>query len=207
MRDRSRRSLLGLALALGLGLQLALVPPVAACSCMGPQPMAAYAGDDANVILAGVLEPRDARGYPVTVTQWFKGGDFLTPRIWFDAAGFSGNDGMCGIDPLPAGGQWIFVTYRIEGSENFGMGLCSPHAPLAAPEGQAMLADAIRTFGGTPIQPNATDPPIAPVPTSSDDTAVLIPILIALIAAAGVVLGVFAVVGRRREPPGGPDAG
>lgn len=208
---RARRSILGLALAVGLGLQLALVPPVVACSCIGPQPMAAYVGDETVAVFTGVMEPRDDRGFPATVTRWFQGGGLLDSRVWFDVGGFNVQPGVvssCGIDPLPAGSQWIFVAYRIEGSNNFGTGLCSPHAPLAAAEGRAMLADAERTFVGAPVAPTATDPPRTSDPAGSG--AVLdatVPIVIALVAAAGVLLGVFAVVGRRRGPGSDPNAG
>jgi len=208
MRDR-RGSILGLALALGLGLQLALVPPVAACSCIGPQPMDAYAGDATVAVFTAIVEPRDARGFPATVTRWFQGGGILDPRVWFDVGGFNVQQGVmssCGMEPLPVGGQFIFVAYRIEGSNNLGMGLCSPHAPLAAPEGQKMLADAERTFVGAPIAPTTTDPPTTDPPTTSASPGssvildVVVPIVIALVGAAGILFGVFAVVGRRRDP-------
>jgi len=202
MRDRPRRSILGIALALGLGLQFAIVPPVAACSCMPPQPMAAYAGDDSNVILTGVTESRDARGYPVTVTRWFQGGGILEPRVWFDASGFDGQSASCGIDPLPAGNEWIFVAYRIESRDELGLNLCSPFASLGDATGQTMLAEAAAAFGGEGVPPSATDPPDPPavaIPPVPDNSAVVVPILIALVAAAGVVLGVFAIVGRRRD--------
>ena len=170
MRDRHRRSVLGLALALGLGLQLALVPPVAACSCMGPQPMAAYAGDDLNVILAGVMEPRDGRGYPVTVTQWFKGGDLLTPRIWFDAAGFSGNDGMCGIEPCRPGGSGSSSPTDRGVTRRDGCAArtrCWPR-PKAR---RCWLTRSGRSVA-SPSPPNATDPTVSPMPSAPDDAAV-----------------------------------
>jgi hypothetical protein len=211
MRDRPRRSLLGLTLALGLGLQFLLVAPVAACSCVGPQPMAAYRGDDTVAIFTAVVEARVARGFPATVTRWFHGGGFLEGNVWFDPGGFNLNEGAvssCGIDPLPAGGEWMFVAYRIEGRQELGLSLCSPHARLADPEGQAMFADAMATFGGVPVAPSATDPPEAgDPPTGGVLLGAVVPILIAMVGAAGVLLGVFAVVGRRRGPGSGPDAG
>lgn len=211
MRDRPRRSLLGLALALGFGLQLVHVMPVEACSCVESQPMAAYRGDESVAVFTAVVEPRDARGFPATVTRWFQGGGFLDGRVWFDPGGFNVNQGVissCGIDPLPVGGEWVFVAYRIEDRQELGLGLCSPHAPLGAPEGQAMLRDALATFGGVPVAPTTTDPPGTSDPPSGGVMfGAVVPILIALVAAAGVLLGVFAVIGRRRDPGSGPDAG
>lgn len=173
--------------------------------------MAAYRVDATIAIFTAIVQPRDARGFPATVTRWFQGGGFLDGRVWFDEGGFNVHEGFintCGIDPLPVGGEWLFVAYRIEGQQELGLGLCSPHAPLAGADGQAMLRDALATFGGVPVAPNATDPPDAGDPPSGGVLfGAVVPILIALVAAAGVLLGVFAVVGRRHDPGSGPDAG
>jgi hypothetical protein len=199
MTYRPRRAILGLALALGLGLQVAIVPPVGACSCMAPQPMAAYAGDGSSVIFTGVVEPRDARGFPVTVTRWFQGGGVLESRIWLDPAGFGGDGASCGLEPLPAGGEWIFVAYRAEDQRDLGLNLCSPHASAGDPNGEAMLADAVRTFGG-PVVPSADPPPSTGAPAASAPGLgeVLVPVAIGLVAFAGVALGLVLVLGRRR---------
>lgn len=172
--------------------------------------MAAYAGDETAVIFTAVVDQRDARGFPVTVTRWFQGGGILDGRVWFDVNGFNVQPGVmssCGIDPLPVGAEWMFVAYRIESSNNLGMGLCSPHAPLAAAEGQAMLADAVTTFGAAPVVPGTTDPPTTSDPPPGNPVLeAVVPIVVALVAAVGVLLGVFAVVGRRRDPGVGPSA-
>lgn len=193
------------AITVGMGSWLAVAPPTVACSCMQFQSMADYAGQPDSAIFTGVVEPRDARGFPVTVTRWFQGGGVLEPRIWFDPAGFSGDGASCGIDPLPVGGEWIFVAYRAEGQRDLGLSLCSPHAQAGDPVGEAMLADAMRTFGG-PVLPASDPPPAAAAPTATaDPTAaplspgdILVPVAVALVALAGIVLGAAVVLGRRR---------
>jgi hypothetical protein len=188
------------AITIGMGSWLAVAPPAVACSCMQFESMADYAGEPDSAIFTGVVEPRDARGFPVTVTRWFQGGGVLEPRIWFDPAGFGGDGASCGIDPLPVGGEWIFVAYRAEGQRDLGLSLCSPHAQAGDPVGEAMLADALRTFGG-PVLP-APDPPPGPAdPTTAAGSPgdVLVPVAVALVALAGIVLGAALVFSRRRE--------
>jgi hypothetical protein len=189
---------------------LALPAATSACSCAMPGPMAEVRGDPEIAVFSGVVDPQDARGYPVTITRWFQGGGIVEPRIWFTASSFSGDDASCGVAPLPIATEWIFVAYRTEGM--YGTGLCSPHAAVATADGQAMLADAIQTFGGA--QPNATDPPTAPSPSTvpsepspgaGPSTLVSVVETVAPIALAifglGVVIGVVGVL-RRTRPRG-----
>ncbi len=203
MHHLARRSpLAGLAVALALGLQFVLVPTAQACSCVGPQSMAAHAGEPTAVIFTGIVQPRDGRGFPITVTRWFQGGGILDGRVWFDTDGFNVNPGVmssCGIDPLPVGGEWIFVAYRIEGRDELGMGGCSPHAPLAIADGQAMLADAVTTFGGAPPVPDATNAPNVETPVVNAVFATILPIIVAVVAAVGAIAGALVVIGRRGD--------
>jgi hypothetical protein len=194
-----------LILIVGMALASFAMPrAAAACSC------AMATMDDARtqpeaVVLTGIVEPRDGRGYPVTVTRWFKGGGIIEPRAWLHPGGFSltGGGADCSVPPLPVGAEYIFIAYTFEGM--YSVGLCSPHAAVATAEGQAMLADAVRVFGpgGPPstVPPPATDPPAAPTtqPVPGDQAPASIEML-ALIAV--VVLGLGALVGlvgaRRR---------
>jgi hypothetical protein len=162
--------------------------------------MAEVRGDPEIAVFSGVIDPQDARGYPVTITRWFQGGGVIEPRIWFTAGSFSGDGASCGVDPLPLATEWIFVAYRTEGM--YGTGLCSPHAALATADGQAMLADAIQTFGG--VQPSATDPPTAArPPTAAPAAPVALVEAVAPVALAvfglGVLLGVVGVLRRTRH--------
>jgi len=192
-----RRSLLLRLAALVAIAVAALALPVAtsACSCAMPGPMAEVRGDPEIAVFSGVIDPQDARGYPVTITRWYQGGGIVEPRIWFTAGSFSGEGASCGVAPLPIATEWIFVAYRTEGM--YGTGLCSPHAALATADGQAMLADAIQTFGaGVPSSP---DPGSDPSPPAGPTT---IPGFVGPFALAifglGVVIGVVGVLRRTR---------
>lgn len=198
-RTVNTRLLLLVAVSLGA---LAMPPAVAACSC-GPSTMDDLRDQPDVVVFTGMTEPRDQRGYPVTVTRWFKGGGILEPRVWlhpggFDAAAPIGGGADCRIRPLPVGSGYIFVAYPSEGL--YSVGLCSPHAPLAAPEGQAMLADAARVFGGG--GPPANAPPATSPPTAGPDPAAVasavLPFAVAMVLGVGVLLGVVGVLRRTR---------
>lgn len=192
-----------MAFALLATVRMAVPPSVAACSCMGPQPMAAYAEDPSVVIFTGVPAPMEPAGQPAVVTRWFKGGGILEPRVVFDASGF-GEDGgaSCMIPPLPVGSEYIFVAYRTEGEDTLGLGLCSPHAPLADDVGVGMLRDATATYAL--VTPTSTgDPPASPEnePVPTADTLGPILIVIAAVALAGILFGAVLVLGRRRSTP------
>lgn len=165
-----------------------------------PGPLAEIRGDPETAVFSGIVDGRDARGYPVTITRWFQGGGVFEPRVWFTAGSFSGDGASCGTTPLPVGTEWIFAAYRTEGM--YGTGLCSPHAAIATPEGQAMLADALQTFGQPP--PVATGPPAGPA-EGSDLTAVasafvgaLGPLLFVIVFGVGLLLGLVAILRRSR---------
>ncbi len=157
------------------------------------------------VVFSGIVDPRDGRGYPVTVTRWFKGGGIIEPRVWLHPGGFSlvGGGADCSVPPLPVGAEYIFIAFRAE--DLYSVGLCSPHAALATQEGQAMLADAVQTFGGG--GPPATAPPAipsppraGPSPTAAPATPVsmmeaLAPFAIAIFV-LGILIGVVGVLRR-----------
>lgn len=211
MRWRTMPRILALLVGVSLGA-LAMPPAVAACSCMQITMDDARTQADA-VVFTGTVGPRDARGYPVTVTRWFKGGGIFEPRVRLHPEGFSeaGGGADCTVKPLPTGTAWIFITSAFEGM--YSVNLCSPHAALATDEGQTMLADAVRVFGGggPPVAaPPATGPPAAPSgsvtpwpdPTSAPEAPIpassIRPLFVALLAILG--LGVLAgmIAGMRR---------
>lgn len=189
-----------LAVATALALVMLIAPrSVVACSCVPTQPMAVYATEPETVIFTGVVEPRDQRGFPVTVTRWFKG-EVLTPRIWMAASSFDGNSASCGLDPLPVGGEWLFVAYRIPDGSELIVNLCAPHALVASAEGAAMLADAVATFGGPQTVP-PTLPPTGPAEATGDDATlqVLQAIAATTFVALAMILGVYLVTSRLRR--------
>jgi hypothetical protein len=188
-----------LAVTILLGIA-ALVAPraVVACSCFETQPMAVYADEPETVIFTGVTEPRDVRGFPVIVTRWFKGIG-IAPRVWMAASGFDGNDGTCGIEPLPVGSEWIFVAYRLPEGGDLIVNLCAPHALVSSPAGMAMLADAQTTFGAGDVAA-PTLPPTGPDETTATSglMAILPAIGVTTLAGLAMILGVYAITSRRR---------
>lgn len=181
---------------------LAMALPVAACSCMGPEPMAAYAGSPERVIFSGTVQGPDARGNPVVVTRWFQG-EGAAGIVWIKGE-WGGDGASCGTTMPPAGTEWIFVASRFEGE--LGVNLCTPHAAVASEAGAAMLADAIATFGdGGGAPPGESPPPEAPAQPEHSEAAAVDPVPIAatvgIVAGVGLVAGFF-LVARARRPEG-----
>ncbi len=189
------------AVALAVGALLGTAIPAAACSCIGPQPMSAYAGDPDQVVFTGVVQLPDARGVPVAVTNWFQGPE-AAPTVWLAGEGFGDEGSLCGATLPPAGTEWIFVAYRTEGSE-LSVNLCSPHASASSVDGQAMFADAVATFGqGQTVNaepsppPSAPSTPEAPIPSNA---ALPLAALAGLAVVALLLIGAVALMARRRR--------
>jgi len=182
---------------------LAMALPVAACSCMGPEPMAAYVGSPERVIFSGTVQGPDARGNPVVVTRWFQG-EGAAGIVWIKGE-WGGDGASCGTPMPPAGSEWIFVASRFEGE--LAVNLCTPHAAVGSDAGAAMLADAITTFGdGGAAPPGESPPPEAPAqPEGAGGVAAdPMPIVatVGIVAVVGLVAGFFLVArARRREDP------
>lgn len=193
-----------IAIALLATVRLSIPPSVAACSCMGPQPMAAYAEDPQVAIFTGVTAEVTPEGQPAVVTRWFKGGGILEPRVVFDGSVFdpSMQGGACGIQPLPVGVEHIFVVWRVDGQDTLAISSCAPYAPVAEDAGAAMLADALATYAAV-TPPSASDPPTTPQadPTSAADTFGPILIVLGAVGLAGAMFGAVLVLGRRRSTP------
>jgi hypothetical protein len=183
--SRSAAITVVVAATLAVGFLFATVIPAVACSCIGPQPMAAYA-DGRTAIFTGVVQAPDERGVPVQVGRWFFG-EGRAPTVWLSDGPFHQQGSACGTGRPPPGTEWIFVAYR---TDDGGLRIdgCSPHARSTTQEGLAMFADAVGTFG---------DPP----PSRVNDMLVgLLPM--ALVAAGAIVLFVAGErVVRRRRPP------
>lgn len=185
---------------LAVGYLLVTAIPGMACSCVGPQPMAAYAGDPAQVIFTGVVMAPDGRGVPVQVTHWFQGAD-VAPVVWLDDSDFGG-DGVvssCGTARPPAGAEWIFVAWKSEEASELSVNLCTPHAAASDPTGQAMYQDAVATFGEGVVP--GGDGSTASAPTGESSVmGVPIPLLAggALAVLVGVVAAAIALARRGR---------
>ena len=230
-----RAGLAALLLALGLSFGTGLaVPRVAlACSCVGPQPLAAYAGPE-TVIFAGEIVSDDPDGVFVGVEQWFSGDGAASMQL---IEGDFGNGASCGIGLRPAvGSRWLVVAWRppdggpLPGRDlpvtPVSISICQPFVDLGTPEGAALLEEAVATFGGgagipgSPESPGASQgagpaAPVTPAPTASATAADDGPSseTVALVAAVGTlaagvgVLAVVLLVARRRTSGSGPAGG
>ena len=184
--------------------RIALPGQAFACSCAAPPLGAPIFTGAEEAVLVGTVGPADPNlVHAFAVERWFRGGDAAVVGMLGAEQRFP--DGTtayntCGLD-LEAGQRLVLSAGRVEG--NLMPGLCSPSAQVGSPEGQAMLAAAIRTFGeGTVPGTSGPAPPSAPEGPTID---------LALIAMLGVlaavVIVVFAVVlsfGRRdraERPP------
>lgn len=191
-----------------------------ACSCAGPQPMPAYAGDPRILIFSGTIAPGDGPGVTVLVERWFQGG--VDPVVLLDPRRFGVQSSACQIARPAAGSRWIFVAWVATVGDLPSVGLCSPHALLDTPEGRAMLADATATFGGSPpavsARPTGSIGPVSPSPvsparstapasaapspvTDAPDVLASVAPLLAATAMAGLVLLGSLVLRARRRPP------
>jgi hypothetical protein len=170
---------------LAISISLGYAAPVAACSCVQPQPMAAYRGDPSQTIFTGIVQPPDAKGVPVTVTRWFQGQGGAA-IVWLDAGSFGADGASCGTPLPPAGSEWIFVSYRTE-TGGLGVNLCTPHAPASAAEGQALFADAVATFGEGQVMTPASEPP-ATTPSVTPAASGGFPLPLPILAAGGVAI-------------------
>lgn len=181
-----------------LAAYLAMALPVAACDCMALEPMSAYVGSPERVIFSGAVQTPEPNGMPVLVTRWFQGegaaGIVHVQGEW-------GQGGASCETPLPpAGTEWIFVASRFEGE--LAVNLCTPHAAVGSDAGNAMLADAVATFGeGGGAPPGAPAPP----PQGVGGTAVdplPVALVVGSVALVGLIAGALLVArGRRNEGP------
>ena len=156
-----RARLLALVLTLGALWAGQASSPLAAiaCSCVQPEPMAAYRGDSSRMVFSGQVAAVAPTGVDVQVETWFQGpGD---ARITFAADGFGDQSAAC-QDPWPkVGSRWIWVASVSEPGARPQTNLCMPKASLDTPEGAEMVADAEAAFdGGTSVGPAPPDEPV-----------------------------------------------
>lgn len=219
MRTLVRAALGPLLLATGLAAGVLLAPGspgpriVVACSCVAPTSLAEYAGEGV-VIFSGTVTNSDEDGLLVNVDQWYSGAG--AARVILISGEF-GDSAACGLGGRPpAGTSWLVVGGRAtEGGmipELTGLpvtvNICRPFVDLATPEGQALLAEAVSTFGdGEPV-PAASPAGVTAArtaPAASDDgevstdTLVAVGVIVTLLAGLGV-LAMVLLVAQRRKP-------
>lgn len=172
--------------------------PIVACQCVSPEVGLDSAGRDPDSsVFTAIAGVRVGDRIPVTVTRWLRGVPPAGP------AAIEGDDplSMCGPTSPPAGGHYLFVTYASETSRMAISG-CSVQADLATPEGAALLTRATGLFGSGigPSREGLSPPPqVAEADRVTAAVAMVVPIAIAVLLAAGLLAGLFAVLGPRRR--------
>ncbi len=194
-----RIGLLLLALAVMVTIRVAVPPIAVACSCaMNEAPIQAAAADPNVAVFTGIAGPFEAAGVQVKVTRWFHGAIPPSGIAVLDPGGFddpaSGFGNSCGINAPGQGSEWLFIAGRNEVGR-YGVSLCSTHAPLAALEGQLLLAEAQDVFGA-PAVPVQSLPDKNDIDTTSPVETVL-PFVLGGLFAVGLVGGLFGILGRR----------
>lgn len=175
---------------------LALALPVSACSCAPMSRLADYAQDPHTSIFAGVVGPRDGRGVPVAVSRWFTGSGG-GPVVWLADQSF-GDGAGCGVPPPPPGSSWLFVAWVEAPGRDPVIGLCTPNVDLATADGQALLDEAVATFGGSaPTAAPTVAPPVDAGAGTGVDPVVATAVLV-MLASVGIFGGVAAMARRRR---------
>jgi hypothetical protein len=175
-----------------------------ACTCMAPVPGApAFSGEE-DAVLVGTVGQTDGRGvYAFAVERWFHGGSAATVRLQSAMETFP--DGQtainsCGLT-FEVGERLIMAAGRTDAT-TLRPGSCAPYARVASPQGQQLLADAVRAFGegaapGTPpeIPPGADAPP---------DLGLVAIALVTFIVGLTAVAAGLAFARRRETPPPDP---
>jgi hypothetical protein len=189
-----------LATVLSVGF-LAAPPCTVACSCMPPEPLAAYARDDGAAIFVGRAGAQVGDAVAFEIERWYWGAG-AAPVV----AVVPGDGAMCGLSVKP-GDHMLLVASRGEDGR-FTPSNCLPFGVIGTPEGTRLLAEANATFGGgTPPGPTVvpTEPPLAePAPMPAGGPANLLPVLLmggAILGFGALVAGL--VVAARRRPSAG----
>lgn len=186
---------------------LSLPGRAVACTCVAPEPGAPVFSGEEDAVLMGTVGQTDGRGiYAFAVERWFHGGSAASVRLQSAMETFP--DGQtainsCGLT-FETGQQLIMAAARTDAT-TLRPGSCAPYALVASPQGQQLLADAVRAFG------EGTAPGVPPeTPPGADAPPDLGLVAIALVT---FVVGLTAVAAglaftRRREPesPGAPSA-
>ncbi|MEX2011063.1 MAG: hypothetical protein WEF51_02375 [Chloroflexota bacterium] len=195
---RIRRSLLTAVLPLTLLLAaFAAPPPMRACSCIQPEPMAAYRGDPLKLVFVGTITASGPAGVEVAVERWFQGASAAVVRLAGEM--FGEQSAGCQTPLPPVGSRWIYVAFIANPGEQPQVNLCTPHARLDTPEGQSMTNDALAAFGsGAPPVGPPEDPEVEAMPAwLGPAAAVGMAVVLGL-----VVFGAVVAVGRRRRVGG-----
>lgn len=184
------------------GARAARPADVFACYCTVPETVAAYRTDADVVIVAGTLT--DVATF--RVERIYRGPIALGPaRIWVDTS-------SCGF-PMKVDERWVMAARLFNGQLR--PDICTSHARVGTPAGEALLADIAAVYGAQ--APLGEDPPAptAPVvaapieptpaaasaqPASPATTDVALPLAIGgAVVAALLLFGGLIVLSRRGQ--------
>lgn len=196
-----RTTTLLVALALVVVAHLWVPRPAAACSCVAPiDALELVAQDPGASIFTATTGPTIGDEMQVLVTRWFAG----QPISGLAAVEIHLGDGAsCGMNPLPAGHGYLFMTYPSE-TARLALSLCSPHGDLATPDGQALLARAIELYGPGVAPPTdapaPAEPSVHPTPAGLVETIMgaAVPVAVLVAFALGLIAGLALILRRRR---------
>lgn len=158
-----RLTVLGIAIlgASALFTQSAVVPArVVACSCVPPPSLAEIAATEDVAIVVGTVGRALPDRTPLGVETWFHGAS-PSGIVWLNTGTQMGSS--CDIF-MTAGERRFFVLYPA-GDATYSAISCSPNGLIGSPDGDALLEEAIATFGGEP--PPTPEPEAAAEPTPS----------------------------------------
>ena len=174
----------------------ATIPRTAvACSCVSPDMVLTMAATDpTTIVFTGETGPAAGQTVPVNVTGWY-GGTAPTDVVVLQVQG--GDSAACGMNPPPAGSEYLFAAYEDE-SGQLAINGCSVAADLSTPDGQALLAQAEATLGPPSTAPPSTggDPP---PDSAAGQIGAVVPIVIVGLFLVGAVLGFVGLRRRRTE--------
>jgi hypothetical protein len=168
------------------------VLPAGASACSPEfEPTIAKLGPD-QVVVVGTTGERVPGGRIFNVTRWFNGGKPVTPILIEFKEGEPIGD--CSY-PVSAGTDLIIAPY-VEADGRLHAHLATLQADPSSEQGQKYIAEAISLFGPGVVPPPAPD--VAPAPDRGSGLEIGYVVLV-LAAGALLVLGILALVGRRRR--------
>ena len=162
-----------------------------ACSCIAPQPGAPSFTGEEDAVLMGTVGPGDGRGmYAFAVERWFHGGNAASVRLQSQEITFADGQTMidtCGLR-FEVGQRLILAAGRTDGT-TLTPNSCAPYSLVATPEGQRLVADAVRAFGEgvAPGVPPDIDPGADPGPDLGLVAIALVTFVVGLTLAAAVL--------------------
>jgi len=185
---------LALCLTVWLGLALGAPAPCVACSCVAPVSLAEAAARSPGlaVFVGKVVAMEDDGMTGGGVATVAVDGRFRGPLLPAVIHARYGGGGDCTIGM--AVGERRLITARLDERGTWFPVLCDPQGVLGTPEGDALLAAAIRTFGPAQTVGEPPPEPSAGLPVGTIAIAIGLGIIVAL--ATGFVASLL-VAGRR----------